>query len=173
MVSRALRSIIVATIIVGFAGVSIAEDKEDEPDPTILRIALADAATTLQKGMTASEPHGMPISAKFEMSSGDMQLSVYTAKANGFIELLLDPKTGAVIEAAPITDAADLADATAQKAIMEKATMSLLAATEKAVRENAGSRAVSVVPELQQERPVAKVNLLRSRDITIVLEALN
>jgi hypothetical protein len=67
-------------------------------------------------------------------------------KADSFSEVVIDPATGAIAKAEKITDAEDLEAATAQKAAMEKATTSLLAATEKAVKANAGYHAVSIVP---------------------------
>jgi hypothetical protein len=136
MALRTLTMFVVASMIVGFSGFVLAQDQDDEPDPVILRIALADPPTTLQRGMAVSEQHGKPVSAKFEMPSGDLQLSVYTTNTDGFVETVLNPKTGAVISAEPIVDAEDLADARAQKAAMDKATVSLIAATDKAVNKN-------------------------------------
>jgi hypothetical protein len=53
-----------------------------------------------------------------------------------------------ISSAEKVTDAVDLKEATAQKAAMAKAKAPLLTATETAVNANAGSRAVSIVPEL-------------------------
>ena len=128
---------------------------------------------TLQKGLAASEPHGKPVSAKFEFADGDAQLSVYAATADGLVGTGLNPKTGAVISAKAITDADDLTHADAQKAAMEKATISLQAATGKAVNENPGSKAVSVDPELRDGQAVATVKLLRPQVFTTVTERLN
>jgi hypothetical protein len=128
---------------------------------------------TLPKGLAASEAHGKPVSAKFENADGDVRLSIYTATADGFVETALNPKTGAVIAAEPITDSDDLTHANGQKAAMEKATLSLRAAAEKAVNEYPGSQAISVVPELRDGRPVAAVKLLRSKDIVTAAELLN
>jgi len=128
---------------------------------------------TLQKGLAASELHGKPISAKFESADGDIRLSVYSATADGFVETTLNPKTGAVISAEPITDADDLTHANAQKAAMGKATTSLQAATEKAINENPESRAVGVVPEVRDGQAVAAVKLLRQKGFTTVTERLN
>ena len=164
---------IIVAFLVGSSGLALAQDGDDEPDPVILRMVLADAPTTLQKGIEASERRGIPISAKFAMSAGDIRLSVYTATANGFVETVLDPKTGTVISVQPITDAEDLADAGSQKIAMEKATASLRTATEKAVAENAGSRAVSVVPQLRNGHVIARVKLQRSSDSVTVSEPLN
>jgi len=161
------------SIILCLCGPVLAQDADEEPDPVILGIALDDAPMILAKGLAASEPHGKPISAKFENADGDVQLSVYTATADGFIETTVNPKSGAVITANPITDADDLTHANAQKAAMEKATVTLQAAAEKAVNENPGSRAVGVVPELRDGRPVAAIKLLRPKDLVTVMEPLN
>jgi hypothetical protein len=56
---------------------------------------------------------------------------------------------------------------------MAKATVSLQAAAETAVNENPDSRAVSVVPELRDGRPVAAVKLLRTKDLVTAMEPLN
>jgi hypothetical protein len=62
--------------------------------------------------------------------------------------------------------------ASAQKAAIEKAKLPLLAALEKAAADNAGSRAVSVVPELRNGHPVAVVTLLVNTKMMIVSEWL-
>jgi hypothetical protein len=145
------------------SGLAVARDRDEEPDPVIFRIALADSTVTLQAGMAAGAHQGRPVSARFEMPDGDLQLGVFTATRSGFVETILDPKGGVVISTAQITDADDLAEAIAQKAAMERATVPLVAATERAIEENPGSRAVSVVPELRNGHPVAIVTLQQSR----------
>jgi hypothetical protein len=171
MVSRLLRSVLIGATVLCLSCPVLADD--EEPDPVILGIALTDAPMTLQKGLAASEPHGKPISAKFEIADKDVQLSVYTATATDFVETTVNAKTGAIISAEPITDADDLTHANAQKAAMEKATVSLQAAAEKAVNENPNSQAVSVIPELRDGRAVAIVRLLRQKGFTTVTERLN
>ena len=84
-----------------------------------MRAALADAmknaSATLQGGLKASEPQGTPISAKFEIEDGKLQLSVYTVKGDDFIEVVADPNTGTIAKAEKITDAGDLKEAAEQK----------------------------------------------------------
>jgi hypothetical protein len=172
MVRRTLKSIILAALIVSLPGFAFAADEAKELDPA-LRAALVDSATTLQKGLAASERNGMPISAEFELSDGKTQISIYNATADGFVETVIDPKTGAVIEAEPITDAGDLADAKDQRAAMEKAKVSLLAATDKAVKKNADTIAVSIYPELQNGQPTAKIMLQGAKDLATVTEPLD
>jgi hypothetical protein len=173
MASRFLRPVLIGASILLLYSPVLAEDADEEPDPVILGIVLVDAPMTLEKGMAASEPHGKPISAKFENADGDVRLSVYTVTASGFVESVLNPKTGVIVSAGPITDTDDLVQAGAQKAAMEKATVSLQTATAKAVSENPDSKAVSAIPALQDGQATATVKLLHSNSFTTVTEKLN
>jgi hypothetical protein len=56
--------------------------------------ALKDAKVTLQEGLTASQAQGTPISGKFEIEDGKLQLSVYTMKGDKFSEVIVDHTTG-------------------------------------------------------------------------------
>src|SRR5881398_3464197 len=88
--------------------------------------ALKDAKIPLQRGLTASAKEGKPISAKYEVEDGKLQLSVYTMKGGDkFSEVIVDHKTGKVAKAEPITKADDLAHAKAQREAMAKAKRSL------------------------------------------------
>jgi hypothetical protein len=142
-------------------------------DPKALAAALKDATATLQGGLKASEREGTPISAKFEIEDGKLQLSVYTMKGDGYMEVVADPKAGAVAKAEKIMDAGDLKAAVAQKAAMAKAKVPLLTAIERAVKANAGSQAVSVYPQLQGSNPVAEVTLLQGTTFKKVTEKLD
>jgi len=145
----------------------------EEPDPAALAAALKDAKVTLQQGLKASERDGKPISAKFEIEDGKLQLSVYTLKGRDFDEVVEDPKTGAIAKVEKITDADDLKAAATQKGAMAKAKVSLLAATEKAVQANKGFRAVSVTPELKGGHPIAEVTLLQDSSFKKVEQKLD
>jgi hypothetical protein len=135
--------------------------------------AMKNATATLQGGLKASQAQGTPISAKFEIEDGKLQLSVCTMKSNDFMEVVADPKTGAIAKAEKITDAGDLKEATAQKAAMAKAKVPLLTAAETAVNANAGSRAVSIVPELKNGNATAEVTLLQGTTFKKVTEKLD
>jgi hypothetical protein len=74
-------------------------------DDAALAAAMKNATATLQGGLKASEPQGTPISAKFELEDGKLQLSVYTMKGNDFMEVVADPNTGAIAKSEKITDA--------------------------------------------------------------------
>jgi hypothetical protein len=99
-------------------------------DTAALAAAMKGATATLQGGLKTSEPQGTPISAKFEIEDGKLQLSVYTMKEGGsmhedFMEVVADPRTGAIAKAEKITDTDDLKAATSQSAAMAKAKVSL------------------------------------------------
>jgi uncharacterized membrane protein YkoI len=146
-----------------------AEDKEHAE----LAKALKDAKISLQRGLTASTKEGKPISAKYEVEHGKLQLSVYTMKGDTFSEVIVDHKTGKVAKAEPITQGDDLAHATAQREAMAKAKRSLEAAASEAVKENKGYRVVSVMPTLKDSHPVADVTLVKGADWKTVSEKLD
>ena len=172
MASRAVPfTLLVAAIgFFGAAGVSAWAEGGDE---AALAAAMTNASATLQGGLKASEAQGTPISAKFEIEDGKLQLSVYTMKGSDFMEVVADPNTGTIAKAEKITDAGDLKEAAEQKAAMAKAKVPLLTATETAVNANAGSRAVSIVPELKNGQATAEVTLLQGTSFKKVTEKLD
>jgi hypothetical protein len=172
MASRAVPfTLLVAAIgFFGAAGVSAWAEGGDE---AALAAAMNNASATLQGGLKASEAQGTPISAKFEIEDGKLQMSVYTMKGSDFMEVVADPNTGTIAKAEKITDAGDLKEAAEQKAAMAKAKVPLLTATETAVNANAGSRAVSVVPELKNGQATAEVTLLQGTSFRRVTEKLD
>src|SRR5256712_13987059 len=115
----------------------------DDKEHAELAKALKDAKISLQRGLTASAKEGQPISAKYEVEHGKLQLSVYTMKGDTFSEVIVDHKTGKVAKTEPITQGDDLTHAKAQSEAMAKAKRSLDAAATEAVKENKGYRAVS------------------------------
>ena len=138
-----------------------------------LAAAMKNATATLQRGLRAGKAQGTPISAKFEIEDGNLQLKIYTMKGDDFMEVVADPKTGAIAKAEKITDADDLNEATEQKAAMARAKVPLLTATDKTVSANAGSRAVSIVPELRNGQATAEVTLLTGNAFKKVTERLD
>ena len=158
---------------IGFLCVAIVPAWAEGADPAALAVAMKSAAATLQGALKASEPQGTPISAKFEIEDGKLQLSIYTMKGNDFMEVVADPNTAAIAKAEKITDAGDLKEAAEQKAAMAKAKVPLLTATETAVKANAGSRAVSIVPELKNGQATAEVTLLQGTGFKKVTEKLD
>jgi hypothetical protein len=172
MTSRAVQLVLLIAAI-GFWSADSPSAWAEGGDTAALAAALKDATATLQGGLKASEREGTPISAKFEIEDGKLQLSVYTMKGDGFMEVVADPKTGAIAKAEKITDAEDLKASASQKVAMAKATVSLLAATDTAVKANAGFRAVSIFPELKGGHPTAEVTLVQGTTFKKVMEKLD
>jgi hypothetical protein len=172
MTSTVLRLMLVLAAV-GLFSAPVVLVRAEDTDPAALAKALKDTTITLQDGLKASEREGKPISGKFEIEHDSLQLSVYTLKGNDFIEVVANPKTGTVAKAEKITDADDLKAAAVQKAAMDKATVSLLAAADAAAKANAGLRAVSVYPEPRNGHPVAEVTLLQGTALKKVTEKLD
>ena len=76
---------IVATGILAMAG--LPSRAEDNDNPAALAKALSEASVSLDQGLKASEREGKPISGKYEIENGGLQLSVYTMKGDGFMEV--------------------------------------------------------------------------------------
>src|SRR5205814_4787526 len=70
--------------------------------------ALKDAKLPLERGLSASAKEGKPISAKYEVEDGKLQLSVYTMNGDKFSEVIVDHRTGKVAKTEPITSGEDL-----------------------------------------------------------------
>ena len=147
--------------------------KPDDAGHAELAKALRDAKISLQRGLTASTKEGKPISAKYEVEHGKLQLSVYTMKGDKFSEVIVDHKTGKVAKAEPITSGDDLTAATAQSEAMAKAKRSLDAAASEAVKENKGYRVVSIMPALKDGHPAADVTLVKGNEWKTVSEKLD
>src|SRR5215472_5646181 len=99
--------------------------------------ALQGVKMPLERGLTASAKEGKPISGKYEMEDGKLQLSVYTMKGDKFSEVIVDHKTGKVAKREAITEEDDLKDAKAQGQAMAKAKRPLASAASDAVKANA------------------------------------
>jgi len=139
-----------------------------------LAAAQKDSKITLEDGINASGGReGTPISAKFEMEGEHLQFSAYTTKGGDFTEVVVDPGSGAIKSAEKITDLDDLANAKSQKAAMDKAAVSLLAAAQKAAKGNTGAQLISIMPELEAGRPVATIVLLRANDFSTIKGSLD
>lgn len=162
MISQVAQSTLLAAAIVFCSSVFVSARAEDgDKNLPALAAALKETKVNLGDGLKASEREGKPVSAKFEIDDGQLQLSVYTIKADGFAEVVIDPTSGAIAKAEKITDAEDLEAAATQNAAMEKATISLLAAIQKAIMANPGYQAVSITPVMREGHPTADITLLQ------------
>jgi hypothetical protein len=177
-----MRQTVTITAALYFIFVAMSFSILAQPNPVPRRDALErgllGARLPLETGLAVSSTQGTPISAKYEINDGGFQLSVYTVKTEAFsddtfLEVIVDFNTGTVSRVEPITDSGDLAAAQSQKAAMAGAKRSLEAATASTVKANAGYRAVSALPGLDGNRPVAEIILVRGSEWKLVSEPLD
>jgi len=71
-------------LVAPFAGQPPALAIGPDQEQAELANALSGAKVSLQQGFTASEREGQPISGKFEMDEGKLQLSIYRQKKESF-----------------------------------------------------------------------------------------
>jgi hypothetical protein len=168
---------VIVALGASFAGdrsaLAIGPDQEEAE----LANALSGVKVSLQQGLTASEREGQPISGKFEVDNGKLQLSVYTAKEGNFFEVIVDHVTGGISKVEPITEGEDLAHARAQKAAMDRAKIKLADAAIKAKGQAKGEATdvlvVSTVPDLKDDHPVVAVVLLQGKKFSTASEPLD
>ncbi len=159
---------VLAVAAVCWGSTLAAQDKDEEGNQAAVAKAVLSARVSLERGLAASASRGRPISAKFEMDEGKLQLSVYTMKGGKFFEVSVDPNSGTVVKTEPIGEGEDYTAAQSQSAAMAKTKLSLRAAVGNALRGNAGFRAVSVTPSLKDGHAVAEVALARGEEIKTV-----
>lgn len=155
-----------------FAFVSLIPSVRAQVDAK-LADAVKHAKVSLDAGLKASEREGKPISGKFELDEGKLQLSVYTEKASKFYEVVVDHTSGKIAKTEEITSGDDLTAAKAQSAAMARAKKSLRQAVRDAQKTHKGFRAVSVVPEEKDSHPVATVTLTKDHETRTATEKLD
>jgi hypothetical protein len=144
---------------------------QENADQAALAKAMGGAKVSLQQGLTASAREGQPISAKFEVEDGKLQLSVYTTKDGKFSEVVVDPRTGKIAKVSAITEGDDLTHAKSQSVAMAKAKSSLKQGVDKA--QESGSRAVSVAPEEKNGHAVASIVLMKGKQSKTIEKSLD
>jgi uncharacterized membrane protein YkoI len=162
-----MRSLLIAAFAAAFAFPARAEEKAD------LTPHLKEAKVPLERGIAASKAKGTPISAKYEVEHGKLQLSVYTAKGDSFSEVIVDHKTGKIAKSESITGGDDLTEAKSQNEAMTKAKTSLQTAVSKAVKANKGYKAVSAMPSIKDGHPTAEITLMKGSESKTVSEQLD
>ncbi len=162
----------VAVGLLSFVALSPTVTAQDKEQAELAK-ALQGVNVSLEQGLSAAASSGTPISGKFEVEDGTLQLSVYTMKGSQFSEVIVDHKSGRVAKTEKIDSGEDLAAAKAQSAAMAKTKDSLKAAVDRAIKANPGFRAVSVTPEIDGGSPVAKLTLAQGTTFKTVSEKLN
>ena len=168
---------VIVALAASFAGHRSALAIGPDQEQAELANALSGVKVSLQQGFMASEGEGQPISGKFEVAEGKLQLSVYTAKEGRFYEVIVDHMTGTIAKVEPITEGEDLTHAKSQKAAMDRAGVKLADAATKAKGQAKGEAAdvlvVSAVPELKDDHPVVAVVLLERKKFSTASEPLD
>ncbi len=159
--------------VLGSGSLAAEEKAKEGAEKDALAKDVKAAKVSLEKGLSASEAQGKPISAKFEIEEGKLQLSVYTAKAGNFYEVIVDHQTGKMAKTRPITTGGDLTAAKAQNEAMAKSKTSLRSAVGQALKANQGYRAVSVIPSVEDGQSTAEVTLVKGNDWKTVKEKLD
>jgi uncharacterized membrane protein YkoI len=126
----------------------------------------------LGAGIAAASAAGTPISARYEVEDGKLQLSVFVQKDGAYSEIFVDHMTGKVAKTDKITGGDDMKDAKAQSRAFAKAKSTLASAVERALTANAGYTAVDVTPVLEGGHPVAEVTLMKDGKFKAVAEPL-
>ena len=164
---------LVAVLTVGVmgAGGSLLSFGNEAATATVARY-IPGARVSLQEGLKAAETAGQPISGKFEVDNGQLQLCVYTHKDGTFTENIVDESTGKVAKSEPISQGNELADAQKQLEAYSKSKTSLRTAVSQAELAYPGYHAVSVTPAISKGRPVAVVSLLQGHQSRTIAEPL-
>ena len=144
----------------------------NEASGTAVTKYMRTAKVSLQDGLKAAESEGQPISGKFEVNEGQLQLRVLTARDGKFSEVLVDENTGKVAKSEAITESKDLANVQKQMEAYSKSKSSLKTAVSKAELANPGYQAVSVTPTLNHGLPIAVVSLVQGTQVRSVAEPL-
>lgn len=170
---RTVPYVLVLTLALIASANAVRAEGDSDKERGALAKALSTAKVSLGAGLSASQSEGKPISAKFELEDGKLQLSVYTQKNGTFSEVIVDHQSGKVAKTEPITDGEDLSAAKAQSSAMAKATASLDDALRKATTAQSGYLAVRVTPKLTDGHPTAEVVLVKGQDWKTVTENLD
>jgi len=177
-----MRRIVTIPVIVCSLVVAISWRVPAQPSSVVEQAALGQALATawlpLESGLVLSSTQGIPISAKYELEDGVLQMSVYTLKrdasaGDSFSEVIVDFSVGMIARAEALTDNEDLSAAQKQRAAMASAKRSLGAVTAEAVDGNPGYRAVSAMPGLDGGHPIAEVTLVRGDHWKVVSAPLD
>jgi len=130
------------------------------------------ARISLGEALTIGARQGRPIAAGFEIDRGRLNLWVFVRKGGRFLELTLDYDSGEIVAAELITKREDLRNANSENQAVARAKMSLREATEKAMEENIGFRAVEITPRLDDGTPRAKIVLNRGEEFREISQDL-
>ena len=99
--------VLAAALTISSWTLTAARAADDASERVALAKVLTNVKVTLQDGLKSAQADGTPISVKFELDDGKLQLSIYTMKGSKFSEVVVNPNTGKVDKSEPITDKED------------------------------------------------------------------
>ncbi len=170
------KKLIVALAFVGIFVITTFSARAEETSKAPLAQLILTASVSLDQGLrygAYSAAQGKPISGKFEIEDGALQLSIYLANGGKFSEVIIDHQSGSVKKTEAITGGDDLKAAKAQNQAMKKAKVRLDKAVRDAVTENPGYRAISVMATLKANRPLAEIALVKGAETRKVFKPLD
>ncbi len=168
-----IRRTLIALVLPLSATIAVQARAEPDFDAPAMAKALAGSNVSLEQGLKASQREGTPISAKYEIEDGALQLSVYTMNNDRYSEVIVEHHSGAIAKSEAIAEGRDLKAAGVQSAAMTKAKTSLAAAVAAAVKANDGYRAIAVEPKLQDGHALAQIVLMRGEEVKNVSQKLD
>lgn len=167
---RTAATILIAMLVA--APPVLARDDDDADEDAALAAVVKKADITLEQGFSASAREGTPISGKFEFETDGAQLSVYTARGDGYSEVIVDHISGAITKVVSITEGKDLVEARQQAEAMRGAEGSLADAALSALKTHQGYRTVSATPGRKDGAVLVKVVLTNGTEWKTVYEPL-
>jgi hypothetical protein len=173
MITMKYLNLIRSTILAGSLALTAVPARAEDMDEAALATALQGVTTTLESGLRVSEQNGRPLSGKFEMDDGRLQLSVYTAKGDDLMEVVINPADSKIISVQGLTDPEDIEAAKQQKSALSNSAGSLTGTLAKVTAQNPTARAVSIVPQLKEGRPTADIMLLKGKAFSMVSQPID
>src|SRR2546430_13277927 len=97
-----MRSVVALAFALSLCAVGAVGQPKQPEERALLAKETRTARVLLEKGLSVSEVRGKPISARYVLADGRLQLSVYVVQADTLFELIVDPQTGKVKKAETI-----------------------------------------------------------------------
>ena len=159
-------------VVAGISILTSAPCRAQDDDFAAVAKALPEATLSIGQALKLSEPTGKPISAGYEIQRDTLLLSIVTMKDDQFSEVVINAKSGSLEQVEPLADPDEIDHTRDQRAALVKSKIPLDEAVNARESKNNGYRAVSVMPMLDGEEPVATIILLKGQDVKRIAEKL-
>jgi hypothetical protein len=152
---------------------SVAQAQATKAQATLAAALRGGTHVPLGAAITAASAAGKPISARYEVEDGKLQLSVFIEKGGAFSEVFVDYTTGKIAKTDKITGGDDLKEARSESRAGAKAKSTIASALEQALAANPGYTAVDVSTVTAGGKPVADITLMKDGQFKSVTEPLS